>query len=143
MTPEALAALHAACFDDTPRPWTAAEFATILQQPTSLLVGRHEGFALGRIAGPEAELLTLAVRPDARRRGIAAALVSAFEAAAIARGAAECLLEVAVTNAGARALYARLGYGQAGRRPGYYRRAGAPPVDALVLRKPLAAAKAH
>ena len=83
------------------------------------------------------------MRPDARRRGIAAALVGAFEAAAIARGAAECLLEVAVTNAGARALYARLGYGQAGRRPGYYRRAGAPPVDALVLRKPLAAAKAH
>ena len=46
-------------------------------------------------------------------------------------------LEVAATNAPARALYARLGYGPAGRRGGYYRPAGGPPVDALVLRKPL------
>ena len=44
---------------------------------------------------------------------------------------------MAATNHAARALYARLGYAAVGRRPGYYRRAGAPPVDALVLRRGL------
>jgi ribosomal-protein-alanine N-acetyltransferase len=138
MTPERLAALHALAFTDTPRPWTAAEFALLLAEPTTLLAIRPEGFALGRIAGPEAELLTLAVHPDARRRGHALALVAAFESAAADRGAEVALLEVAVTNAAARALYARLGYATAGRRPGYYVRGAAPPVDALVLSKRLA-----
>ena len=45
---------------------------------------------------------------------------------------------MAVTNAAARALYAGLGYVVVGRRPGYYRRVTAPPVDALVLRRALA-----
>ena len=42
-----------------------------------------------------------------------------------------------MTNAAARALYAGLGYAVVGRRPGYYRRVAAPPVDALVLRRAL------
>ena len=72
----------------------------------------------------------------------ATGLVADFEAAAAARGAEECLLEVAVTNAAARALYAGLGYAPVGRRPGYYRRPARRPVDALVLRKhPIALAE--
>jgi ribosomal-protein-alanine N-acetyltransferase len=144
MTPEALAALHATAFDTTPRPWTAAEFASLLGAPSTLLATLPGGFALGRVAGPEAELLTLAVAPDARRRGTGTALVIAFEAAAIARGAEEAFLEVAAGNAPARALYARLGYRERGRRRGYSARPGAAPDDALVLGKPLAApVKAH
>lgn len=141
MTPEALASLHARAFTDTPRPWTAAEFAAFLAEPTTILAARPEGFAVGRVAGPEAELLTLAVDPDARRRGVGRGLVAAFEAEAAARGAVEALLEVAVTNRPARGLYAALGYAQVGRRRRYYCRPEAPPVDALVLAKPLAAAR--
>ena len=141
MTPGALAALHARAFTDAPRPWSAAEFAALLAAASTLLVARGEGFALGRVAGPEAELLTLAVDPGARRRGLGRALVGAFEATAAARGAEEVLLEVAVTNAPARALYAGLGYVVVGRRPGYYRRVAAPPVDALVLRRALGAGR--
>jgi ribosomal-protein-alanine N-acetyltransferase len=132
---EALAALHALAFTDTPRPWTAAEFALLLAEPSTVLAARPAGFALGRIAGAEAELLTLAVHPGMRRRGHGTALVLAFEAAAMARGAEEAILEVAISNVPARGLYARLGYAPAGRRPGYYTPAGAPPVDGLVLRK--------
>jgi ribosomal-protein-alanine N-acetyltransferase len=141
MTPEGLAALHALAFTDAPRPWTAAEFAALMAEPSTVLAARGEGFALGRVTGPEAELLTLAVHPAARRRGIGRALVSAFEAAAAARGAVEACLEVAATNAAARSLYQGLGYSPAGRRAGYYRRAGAPPIDALVLRKGLPAGR--
>ena len=139
MTPEALAALHALAFDDTPRPWAAAEFASLLAQPSTLLAPRLDGFALGRVAGPEAELLTLAVHPGARRHGLATLLVGDLERLATTAGSAECLLEVAATNQPARALYHRLGYIAVGRRPGYYRRASGPPVDALLLRKALGA----
>ena len=83
MAPEALAALHARAFaGGVPRPWSAAEFAALVGEAATLIAARDGGFALGRVAGPEAELLTLAVDPDARRRGIGSALVAAFEAAA-------------------------------------------------------------
>ncbi len=136
MTPEALAALHRLCFEGAPRPWTAAEFAALLSDRSAVLVTGPDGFALGRVAGDEAELLTLAVDPGRRRLGTARALVAALEAQVSARGAREMFLEVAETNTGARALYAGLGYAKAGRRPRYY----GPGIDALILKKILTGA---
>ena len=130
--PEALAQLHAACFT-VPRPWSAGEIAEVLAGPGALLIPRTEGFAIGRVAAGEAELLTLAVDPTRRRRGAGRALVAGFEARARARGAGEAVLEVSEGNAPARALYAGAGWLEAGRRPRYY----ADGRDALVLRKTL------
>jgi [ribosomal protein S18]-alanine N-acetyltransferase len=135
MTPEALAALHARCFTDTPRPWSAAEIASVAAAPGAVLVTEPAGFALGRVAGEEAELLTLAVAPEARRHGTGRRLVLAFEAAATARGAREVFLEVAATNLPARGLYGGCGYVEVGRRPGYYRARGREAVAAIVLQK--------
>lgn len=133
--PARLAALHARCFT-RPRPWTAAEFAALLGGAGVFLCTAPEGFVLGRVALDEAEVLTLAVAPEARRRGVARALLARFEAAAGAQGAGVAFLEVAADNDAARALYRGAGYDEAGRRRGYF---GAG-VDALVLRKSLAGA---
>lgn len=136
MTPAEMARVHAAAMT-TSRPWQASEFATLLADRTVFAVAEATGFALGRAVADEAELLTLAVAPEAQRRGTGARLLAAFEADARARGAASAFLEVAADNAPARALYARAGWGEAGRRPAYYARAGAPAADALILRKSL------
>ncbi|MDX5350628.1 MAG: GNAT family N-acetyltransferase, partial [Paracoccaceae bacterium] len=78
MTAAELAILHARCFS-TPRPWTQAEFAGFLSDPlVFLLVESDAGFLLGRAVAGEAELLTLAVAPEARRRGLGQRLVSRF-----------------------------------------------------------------
>lgn len=134
MTPEALAALHARCFDRPP-PWSAGAFADMLSLPGSFLILRPSGFLVGRTAAGEAELLTLAVTPEARRQGLGRALCSAFATAAGGRGASAAFLEVAAGNAAARALYAGCGWAEAGRRPGYY----GPGQDALILRLDLGA----
>lgn len=94
------------------------------------------GFALFALAADEAEVLTLAVAPGARRRGLGAALLAAAAAAAAARGARSIHLEVAEDNAAARALYARAGFAETGRRRGYYARPGGR-TDALRLRRAL------
>lgn len=135
MSPEELARLHAACFV-VPRPWTAAEFVAVLATPGAMLVSRPAGLAVGRVAAGEAELLTLAVAPDRRRRGEGRALLGAFEGRARTRGAAAAVLEVAEGNMPARVLYAGAGWSPVGRRPGYY----ADGQDAVVLRKTLARA---
>ncbi|RAI57221.1 ribosomal-protein-alanine acetyltransferase [Roseicella frigidaeris] len=91
------------------------------------------GFVLARAAGGEAEILTLAVRPPARRRGLGGALLAGALAGAVARGAAAMFLEVAAGNAAARALYAGQGFVEVGRRRRYYPDGS----DALVLRRVL------
>ncbi len=127
---ERLAQVHAEAFD---APWSASAFADLFGQPGVLLEAEPEGFVLVRIAADEAEILTLAVRPTARRSGVGSRLMHAAADRAASAGAERLLLEVAEDNVAARAIYARLGFEEAGRRPRYYARADAPPVDALLL----------
>jgi ribosomal-protein-alanine N-acetyltransferase len=138
VTPGQLATLHARSFT-TPRPWTAAEFATFLADPLAfLLVEGDAAFLLGRAVAGEAELLTLAVAPEARRLGLGLRLLSRFLYQARLRQAEEAFLEVAADNAAARSLYARAGFVESGLRRGYYPTPDGHAVDALVMRRALA-----
>lgn len=132
MTPAALAAIHAACFT-VPRPWSAAELADLIASPSTLLAEASDGFALARVAADEAELLTIAVRPEARGRGLGSALLRDVLTAAAARGAGRMLLEVAADNAAALALYRREGFAECGRRRGYYAAPDGRRIDALIM----------
>jgi ribosomal-protein-alanine N-acetyltransferase len=136
VTPEALARLHAACFT-VPRPWSAQEFAALLADRGVILVTESAGFALGRVAADEAEVLTIAVDPAARRSGVGARLLGALLTEAATRGATEAFLEVAADNAAALALYRGAGFAEAGRRRGYYRGPSGAATDALILRRAL------
>lgn len=127
-----LAAIHAACFSH-PRPWTADEIALVLASPLAFVLTAPGGFLLGRVVADEAEVLTLAVLPDHRRRGVGARLVQGFLTDARQRGARTAFLEVAARNDTAIRLYLAAGFSLAGRRNGYYRTADGQPDDALVL----------
>ena len=129
-TAERLAGLHAAAF---PAPWDAAALADLLTQAGVFAVEQPDGFILLRTVADEAEILTLAVHPKARRRGLGARLVREGVAGAAAQGATRLFLEVADDNAAALALYARAGFSEAGRRPGYYARPDGGRQDALIL----------
>ncbi|HYD89637.1 MAG TPA: ribosomal protein S18-alanine N-acetyltransferase [Vitreimonas sp.] len=134
---ELLAGLHARAFD---KPWSAAEMAKLLDNSAVFaLIEREQsprGFVMAWTAAGDGEILTVAVVPEMRRQGVGAALVSAASAAALVRGAASMHLEVAETNLAARALYAKLGYAEAGRRAAYYAGEGGS-VDAIVMRRDL------
>ncbi len=137
-SPEALAALHARCFT-SPRPWSAGEFAALLEEPAVFLLAGAHGFALGRVIADEAELLTIAVAPEARGRGLGHRLMAGFEAEAARRGAARAFLEVAEDNDAALRLYKARGYRESGRRRGYYRRRRGPAADAVLMVRDLSA----
>lgn len=127
---EAMAAIHAASFPPR-QQWDAAALATLLSQPgTFAEVDPSGGFVLARVAGDEAEVLTIAVVPEARRQGRARALMFAAQQRARRLGAAVMFLEVGTANAAARALYNSLGFSEAGCRRAYY----ADGTDALLLR---------
>lgn len=133
MNADGLADLHLRCFGSHPRPWTAAEIEDLLASPLNFLVNAPQGFLIGRTVADEAELLTLAVAPEARRQGIARALMAEFYARAHARGARTAFLEVASGNASAFALYQAEGWAESGLRRNYY----APGIDAILMRRAL------
>lgn len=129
MTPAELAGLHALCFT-TPRPWAEAEFTSILSTTGAFLITRQNGFLIGRVIADEAELLTIAVAPDARRTGTGRALMAEFNATSRGQGATAAFLEVAADNHAALALYRATGWEQVGQRRRYY----GPDLDAIVMR---------
>lgn len=133
--PATLAALHAAAFD---APWSEAEIAALLAGPGVAALAEPGGFLLLRVVADEAEILTLAVAPAERRRGVGRRLVEAATARAAEAGARSLFLEVAEDNAAAVALYQACGFRPAGRRRGYYRRGEGPAADALILARDLA-----
>ncbi|GAW41666.1 ribosomal-protein-alanine N-acetyltransferase [Brevundimonas sp. SH203] len=132
--PDVLAALHAEAFA---APWDARAFSDLLAQPGVCLGVETDGFILIRVVLDEAEILTLAVRPDARRQGLGRRLVERACDAAKEAGAASLFLEVAEDNAAARALYARAGFVEIGRRKAYYTGTDGRRIDALALRRDL------
>ncbi len=134
-----LARLHAEAFAE---PWDEAALAGLVGSSGAFALLADDGFVLVRALAGEAEILTLAVRPAARRRGLGRALVQAAAAGAHEAGAESLFLEVAADNAAAIALYAECGFEPVGRRNAYYRRRTEPAVDALVLRKTLISATA-
>ena len=137
MTPQELAATHAAAFAET-RAWGAEEFASLLSDPKCFVAGDVNSFVLMRVIADEAEVLTLATAPACRRKGLARAALAKAETEAALRGALSVFLEVAEDNIAARTLYEDRGYAQVGRRAGYYTPKNGAPVAALVLRKELA-----
>ena len=134
---ELLGHLHARAFA---KPWSMAEIAKLMENPAVFAVvsraSEPQGFAMAWAAAGDAELLTVAVIPEARRKGVGASLVSAASVTALVRGSASMHLEVAEDNHAARALYAKLGYEEAGRRHAYYAGEGGF-VDAIVMKRTL------
>ncbi len=122
-----LAALHAPCFEDA---WDGDAMAALLATPgaTALLAMQEKageqhpcGFVLLRTAADEMEILTLAVLPQARRRGVARALMQAARRYAGKAGTRRIFIEYAEDNQAAHALYQSVGYTSDGVRPDYYR----------------------
>lgn len=135
MTPARMAQIHAAAFLHE-RGWTEPEFSDLIQAPYTRVYTRETGFALTRTLADESELLTLAVDPAAQRQGTARALIHEW-LHDIRQDAQTAFLEVAADNTPALALYEGLSFERSGLRRGYYARAGAPAVDALLMARAL------
>lgn len=135
----ALASLHAASFH---RGWGEGEFDQMLRDGNTLvhrlrLHGRVIGFSVSRIAADEAEVLSVAVSPKCRGRGLSRDLFLTHLGHLAGRGVRTVFLEVEENNAPARRLYERTGFATVGRRERYYKEADGAELNALVMRRDL------
>ena len=120
--------------------WSGAQLRGTLTQPGSWLRlavrgSLPLGFSLCRPLVDEAELLLIAVRPEARGVGVGRALLTSAVADAGDRGMSEIFLEMRDGNAAALALYRAVGFVEVGRRRDYYRGTGGERFDAITMRR--------
>ncbi|MEJ0050478.1 MAG: GNAT family N-acetyltransferase [Methylovirgula sp.] len=138
--------IHAQSF---PHPWSAEEFESLLAGrdviahavsfPSSFWRPNREpsGFVLSRQAADQAEILTIAVTPKARGKGLGAALLAVHLPTLAALRVKSLFLEVEAGNKAAIRLYESFGFRQVGERKAYYRAADGSRATALVLRRDL------
>jgi ribosomal-protein-alanine N-acetyltransferase len=134
---DAIAGIHASSFA---RAWDAASMAQFLAAPSCLcLIASSapdtlpQGFLIARIAGDEAELLTLAVEPAHRQQGLAAALLAEAMRQLRAAGAKQLFLEVERGSTPALRLYDAFGAVRVGRRKAYYEHGADAAIFSLAL----------
>lgn len=117
-------------------PWTRDNFTDSLNAGYQCWLmecaGMMVGYCVVAIAAGEAHLLNLSIAAGWQRRGLGSMLLGFVQRLVEERAAQRIFLEVRVSNAAARALYARAGFREIGTRRGYYP-AGAGREDALVL----------
>ena len=128
-----VAHLETVCFHD---PWSEKSIAEELGNDLALwLVAVEEDTVVGYVGSQTVlgwtDIMNVAVDPDHRRMGIGESLIRKLMEMLRERNC-ECLtLEVRASNAGAIALYEKLGFTEVGRRKNYYRN---PKEDALIMR---------
>jgi ribosomal-protein-alanine N-acetyltransferase len=126
-----------------PNPWHPKTFASLLRQNRARVLVAERGpdgilgYAVFWWVLDQAELANLAVRRDARGRGLGSALLDRVLAETRRRGVESVFLEVRASNHSARRLYVSRGFTQVSVRRGYYQN---PTEDALVLVRALGSA---
>ena len=137
---DAVAQLHAKSFY---RGWPRQDIeAYILDTDTPTLVvcdakRRIAGFAMLRLLGDDVELMTIAVEPKYRGKGVGAALLRACFEDLRMTPSKRMILEVAADNPAAIRLYGKLGFAKLSERKGYYARPDGQPATALVMARNL------
>ena len=107
------------------RPWSEAVWREELTSPFGLYLALEENGAVSghigaKLISDEMHVMTIAVRPELRRRGYARALLQGALDSPDSAGVRRVYLEVRPSNTGARALYGSLGFVETGLRPAYY-----------------------
>ena len=124
-----IANLHKLCFPN--KPWSASDFADLKKSGCEIIVSQN-GFAVWRNVADESEIITIGVAPNARRNGIASAMLTIIENNIKNQGVKKIFLEVASNNIAGQKLYENNGYKTVGIRPKYY-----DGVDAILMAKDL------
>ena len=137
-----IAAIHGESFA---RGWSDGEIEALMRQDNvAALAAEYRnvfghrnaaGFVLFRSAADEAEILTVAVNPASRRRGVGRALMEEAIRRLYAERIGSLFLEVDGGNAAAIALYEMLEFIPVGERSGYYAHGATPARGALVMRR--------
>ena len=106
-------------------PWSINAFSAEMKKPVShlwaLIAGNTlRGYICFWMFDSEIQVVNFAVHPMKRGRRLGQLLLTTMIESGISKGLKNVWLEVRPSNLAAKGLYAKLGFHEIGRRPGYY-----------------------
>ena len=133
-----LAKIHEESFSNSRKAFSSSFILSLIQNSRVVLVYREQkGFCLLRLSDKEAEIITIAIRPQFQGKGIGYSIL--LEAIKLVQET-ECekiFLEVDFNNKIAIRLYSKLGFQNCGLRTQYYKNLNGKTSDALIMEKVL------
>ena len=136
-----LARIHELSF---PKGWNTTDFERMLADRTiiadGLFIGQNtepQGFVISRQVEDESEIITIALAPSIRQKGLSFVLLASHLDVLRYRGVRQVFLEVEESNSAALALYRHLGFQQIGMRKGYYHQQNGQVSSALMMKAEL------
>lgn len=138
-TSEILTKIHIECF---PRYWNRQAFTDFfsVENTFAILVENYDqpvAMIVYRIVFEQADILTIAVLPAFRKKGIAKKLIGDALEHCKKLGAKKLFIDVEVGNEAALKLYENTGFKQISRRKLYYQQLDGSLTDSLVMSKKL------
>ncbi len=126
-----IAEIEALCFA---HPWSEADLLGGFDNCTRYVVAEMDGEILGycgiQMVGGEGYITNVAVKPQHRKQGIGIKILEFLLNFSRTEGLEFVTLEVRESNLPAINLYKKMGFGEVGKRPNFYRD---PKEDALLL----------
>lgn len=137
--PAIMRVMDAAFAPEYGEAWNSAQILTLFALPSAHVAvvyynDRVCGFYAARVAGPESELLLIAIHPDSRGMGFGKMLMDDWQNWAFQQGADEFFLEMRADNEAVK-LYRAAAFAECGRRPNYYRGKDGVLRDAITMRR--------
>ena len=138
MLAKSFAVIHKACFGNTSTKFSSSFILSLIENPNVKFIEQEQkGFCLARLSDREAEIITMAIKPEFQQKGIGySILIKTIQL--IKKTSCETIfLEVASDNVAGIKLYSKAGFNKCGIRKNYYQISSGKKADAIIMKKTL------
>ena len=137
---KSFADIHKACFGNPDTNFSSSFILSLIQNPNVKFIDQEQkGFCLTRLSDEEAEIITMAIKPEFQQQGIGYSILIKKIQLIKKTGCEKIFLEVASNNIAGIKLYSKAGFNRCGIRKNYYRNSSGKKADAIIMKKILVA----
>ncbi len=135
---ENFAVIHKSCFGSPSAFFSSSFILSLIQNPNVKFINEgQKGFCLVRRSDEEAEIITMAVKPEFQQQGVGYSMLRKAILLLSKTNCEQIFLEVASDNIAGIKLYSKAGFHSCGIRKNYYHISNHEIVDAITMTKNL------
>ena len=135
---KSFAAIHKTCFGNPGTKFSSSFILSLIENPNVKFIEQEQkGFCLARLSNGEAEIITMAIKPEFQQKGIGYSILIKTIQLIEKTSCKTIFLEVASDNVAGIRLYSKAGFNKCGIRKNYYQISNGKKADAIIMKKTL------
>jgi len=133
---KSFAVIHKACFGNPGTKFSSSFILSLIKNPNVKFIEQEQkGFCLARLSNGEAEIITMAIKPEFQQQGIGYLILMKTIQLIKKNSCEKVFLEVASDNVAGINLYSKAGFNRCGFRKNYYQISNGKKADAIIMKK--------